>query len=70
MRSAFSLENGVRLMFETTLNTITVYYCDELWKPVKEFAQMELTGSEEEYHRNIRYSHRKVILVEQQSTSL
>ncbi len=70
MRSAFSLENGVRLMFETTPDTITIYYCDELWKPVKEFAQMELTGSEEAYHRNIRYSHRKVLFEEQQSTSI
>ncbi|MDO1451084.1 hypothetical protein Q0590_32720 [Rhodocytophaga aerolata] len=70
MRSAFLLENGTRLVFETTPTSISIYFCDEHWHPVRKFANMDLIGSEEEYHANIRFAHQAAPLVAEQSTQL
>jgi hypothetical protein len=68
MQSAFQVEDSKRLMFETTSTTISVYYCDQNWQKIKEFANFELTSHQEEYHLFLRRSYLPKYFVEEQSS--
>jgi hypothetical protein len=68
MQSAFLFETGRRIIFETTFTTITVYHCDQNWQKIKEFANMDLSGPEEDYHLVLRISYLPKYFVEEQST--
>jgi hypothetical protein len=56
------------MLFETTSTTITIYHCDENWNKLSEFANFELTSTEEDYHFTLRKLYIPIYFVEEESS--
>jgi hypothetical protein len=68
MQSAFELQHGKRFLLETTSTTVTVYHCDEDWNKISEFSNMDLPGSQQDYHLVLRKSYLPKYFVPESST--
>jgi hypothetical protein len=68
MQSAFEVADGKRFIFETTPKNIIVSNCDVEWQQISEFANIDLFGSENEYHLVLRKSYLPEYLVQERSS--